>query len=835
MIDQHRNFEQVFPYFAFEDNLLIMSDGRVGIGYRVQGVEIERLSTGEYNKIGENVSQVLKSLEIGACVQMMGFYYYDQANLSMKDKNYYEQRFIHSFGERPIQRHEQYLFISFGEEKNKDYTLTNNWFGRGGRVFENTFKDISSYKRKIETIANHFISMVSIGDLSYQRLTEDEVMKVLCQYFNLDFTPDQYTIFKTFTPDKERLILGTDTVNIISMSGQPTNVNNDMDNGYNVSSPQLYALMNELEIPHVLSVTFKPLDTQKAYNKIEFEAKNIARLDFLMSEQHRAKSRDMFEFLNEITTNGNSLLNVSVQCLVWKPSGGMPPSGVPHKQIEDSIQKVMKAYREIGAESYLENLDTTNLFVSNAPCNSYQNFRWLLMDNMVAACYFTTTALLKSDKKGDLLCDRMGNPLLVDFYDTIRFENNNSLTIGVPGSGKSFTMGNLILQRFYRGERQIIIDVGGTYLSIFYAIPPDKCRYYEYDPEKPLRYNPFLVNYDEISGEFRLTEAKMEFLINLIATIWRGNSNLTNAERSILNKFLNQYFDEYNQQKQSTMPCICGFYDFLNTFQQENDGKDVYTKIEKSLNIDELLITLEPFAVGSYQAILNSDNNFDLEQPIASYPLICFDLAKIKANPTLYPVVGMLIIELSCDIIDKYPKVIKRIYIDEAWSMLDGLLGGFIEYMYRTVRKCEGTISIITQGISEIQNSSIGTVVKDLSSTVFILRHTDSNMIDKNVKFFGLNKHAEDLLKSLRKDAADKWREIFVKRADLINVYRVEVPSKIIPLLTSRAEERNKIREMAEGGKYFDYAINRFVEEWEAEYHPEWRFPTERRPKEHEI
>jgi len=231
--------------------------------------------------------------------------------------------------------------------------------------------------------------------------------------------------------------------------------------------------------------------------------------------------------------------------------------------------------------------------------------------------------------------------------------------------------------------------------------------------------------------------------------------------------------------------------------------------------MDELLITLEPFAVGSYQAILNSDSNTDVDRPIASFPLICFDLAKIKANPTLYPVVGMLIIELSCDIIDKYPKIIKRIYIDESWSMLDGLLGGFIEYMYRTVRKCEGTISIITQGISEIQNSAIGTVVKDLSSTVIVLRHTDSNMIDKIVKFFGLSIHSEDLLKSLRKDTKDKWREIFVKRADLIHVYRVEVPSKIIPLLTSRAEERNRIREMSEGGKYFDYSINRFVEEWE--------------------
>lgn len=808
MIQNDRNFEQVFPYFAFEDNLLLMSDGRVGIGYRVQGVEMERLSTGEFNKIGENVSQALKSLDIGACVQMIGFYYYEQSSPTVRDKNYYETRFIHSFGERPIQKHEQYLFISFGEIK--DFTLTNNWFGRGGKVTENTFKVVSIYKSKIESIANHFISMVGIGALTYRRLNETETMQVLCQYFNLDFTPNQSHIFKSFTPDKERLILGTDTVNIITLSGQPTNVNNDMDNGYNVSSTQLYALTNYLEIPHILNITFKPLDTQQTYNKIEFEAKNIARLDFLMSEQHRAKSRDMFEFLNEITTNGNSLLHVSVQCLVWKQ----------FNQTEEYVQKVMKAFREIGAESYLESLDTTNLFVSNAPCNSYQNFRWLLMDNHVAACYFNATTLLKTDKKGDLLCDRMGNPLLIDFYDTVRFENNNSLTIGVPGSGKSFTMGNFILQRFYRGERQIIIDVGGTYLSIFYAIPPNKCRYYEYDPEKPLKYNPFLVKHDELSGEYQLTEAKMEFLINLIATIWRGNASLSNAERSILNKFLNQYFEEYNTDKiggqysagrYSVLPCIRGFYEFLKNFQSENLGKDAYKKIEKNLNMDELLITLEPFAVGNYRDILNSD----IAENIAEYPLICFDLAKIKANPTLYPVVGMLIIELSCDIIDKYARVIKRIYIDEAWSMLDGLLGGFIEYMYRTVRKCEGTISIITQGISEIQNSAIGTVVKDLSSTIIVLRHTDSNMIDKIVKFFGLTNHAEDLLKSLRKDAADKWREIFVKRADLINVYRVEVPSKIIPLLTSRAEERNKIREMAEGGKYFDYAINRFVEEKE--------------------
>ena len=113
MFDHQRNFENVFPYFAFEDNLLVLTDGRVGIGYRVQGIEMERLSTGEFNKIGENVSQALKSLAVGACVQMLNFYYYEKSSPTVRDKNYYEQRFIHSFGERPIQRHEQYLLDIF--------------------------------------------------------------------------------------------------------------------------------------------------------------------------------------------------------------------------------------------------------------------------------------------------------------------------------------------------------------------------------------------------------------------------------------------------------------------------------------------------------------------------------------------------------------------------------------------------------------------------------------------------------------------------------------------------------------------------------------------------
>jgi conjugal transfer ATP-binding protein TraC len=191
--------------------------------------------------------------------------------------------------------------------------------------------------------------------------------------------------------------------------------------------------------------------------------------------------------------------------------------------------------------------------------------------------------------------------------------------------------------------------------------------------------------------------------------------------------------------------------------------------------------------------------------------LICFDLAKIKENPTLYPIVGMMISELATDILAKYPNDIRRIYIDEAWSMLSGL-GNFIENMYRTIRKIKGVIGIITQGINEIKKSGIGEIVKANSSTIIILNHEDSDVLKTLCEYMGLTEHQQDLAKSLRK--SDKWREIFVKQGEFAKVYRVEVPPYIAGLITSFPDDRNYIRNLAgENGENITLALNRWIEQ----------------------
>ena len=134
--------------------------------------------------------------------------------------------------------------------------------------------------------------------------------------------------------------------------------------------------------------------------------------------------------------------------------------------------KLKKTFKEllphfgkwVHSECFIESIDTANLFIANAPGNSDQNYRWLTMPGDNGAVYLNFITKYTSDLKGDLLTDRSGEPLLVNLFNE-DLENQNAVVVGPTGSGKSFTMARFIVQRFDRGEPQIVIDVGGTYLS----------------------------------------------------------------------------------------------------------------------------------------------------------------------------------------------------------------------------------------------------------------------------------------------------------------------------------------------------------------------------------
>ena len=223
--------------------------------------------------------------------------------------------------------------------------------------------------------------------------------------------------------------------------------------------------------------------------------------------------------------------------------------------------------------------------------------------------------------------------------------------------------------------------------------------------------------------------------------------------------------------------------------------REQYRKDVGYIQMDEFFLIVGEYAVGGrYEKVLNAKRDVDLSE----YPLICFDMLRVKADPLLYPVVAMLITELSLDLFRKFPDDIKYILMDEAWSMLSGTLSDFIENMYRTIRKTKGSIGIITQGITEIEASSIGIALIDNSATKIILRHENEAPRLRLQMPLGFTPQDMALIGSMRSSdqPGSSFREIFIKQGQTSTVFVFEASPQLNAILTSRATERNYLNRL---------------------------------------
>lgn len=795
-----RTFEDVLPIFSIEHNRLIFKDGRVSIGFSISPIEMEKLSGSEYDGINNAYFNALKSLPLKTTVQKVDCYYHVPFQSDRGEAQYFETKTINHFWERPILQHKSYLYITITDINILKTNAFNSLYAYGKAMVKNPFQGIDKRLLQVERCASEFINILLMGGIHANRLMDDDLQEVYRAYFNLEFAENQPSYSRTFGADSNFVCVGEKKANILSMVGQGAVVFNSVKNQYGVEAPCVYGLTLDLNYPHILTSTVLIEDTEQELKALDFEQKINRNLDFLMSQDNKIKMVEIEDFTEEVRTNNKNIVSFNLSLIVWSASD---------EQREMYIQQGIAGFRRMaGAECFVETIDTANLFIANAPGNGYQNYRWLVMAGDNACVYNNFITNYKTAKEGDLLCDRYRNPLLVNLFNT-DLNNQNSVTIGPSGSGKSFTIGNLIIQRFEKGHRQIIIDVGGTYLSAMTALSG---KYFEYDPENPLRFNPFLID-RKSDGHFNMTGDKVNFLTSLLSTIWKGSKGeISQAERSVFVKLIPLYFryfqeKSYEQTSWGKVPSLRGFYEFLKWYEKEQTEQTEYQKIAKSFDFDEFFIVLEPFVYGQYREVLNSEDYED----ISAYKLICFDMAKIKSNILLYPIVAMLITELALDQIRLFPRERKYLYMDEAWSMLSDSMGDFVETMYRTVRKNNGAMCIITQGIDEIINSTVGGAIIANAATQIILNHTDKTQVAKLSRHLGFTEHEIDKINSIRVGA--DFREIFVKQGDYAKVYTLEVSAALNAILTSKPSEREHLRYLQKKyGGNIQFAVNQYIE-----------------------
>lgn len=803
ILKRSRSIQEILPIERIEDNLLLLKDGRVAAGFSLELEEMEKKPEAGLRYESRVLQSLLNALPIGAVLQKIDIYYHEPFRIEKSKgnkKGYFEQKAINHFYNRLLLKHRSYIFISIGKDEQPRANPVNSLFAFGRSIGKNPFVGLEKRLEKITRLSSELMASISSLGLGIKRMGDGELDGLYKDYFSLSFGSGRRGYERSITRSKRSMTLGEKQVKLINLIGQGALADSVMLNG-GVASDFVFPLMQHLAIPHILSSSIRIENREKELKALDLDKKLNSSLDFLAGQDNDIKSVEIDEFTAGVRAKNEQLVSLNVSVILWSANPDL---------LESYVEQTLSGFRMLsGAKGWVETLDSSNLFFAAAPGNSFQGYRWLLMKAENALCYMSLSGNYKSDSQGIRLSDRFRNPLRVNLFNT-DLNNQNALVIGPSGSGKSFTIGSFIIQRHEKQHRQIIIDNGGTYKNAMTAL---EGKYFEYDPEHPLSFNPFLLPKDE-RGKEHLSGDKLTFLISLLATLWKGGGKLSQPERSILSLLIPKFYAEMGKGKQEQMLRkqkglrklkLADFYYWLEELVYERVGEEL-ERMEESFDFKQFLITLKPFVEGEYKEVLNAEIDMD----ISEYPLLAFDMAKVKSNLLLYPIIALLITELALDQIRAFPDQRKYIYMDEAWSMLSDSMGEFVENMYRTVRKNNGSMCIITQGITEITSSSVGAAIIANADTQIILNHSDKTRVQKLGDTLGFTGHELAKINSIR--ASKDYRELFIKQGEYGKVYLLEVSDHMMAVLSSKPKERNALTKLIAKKARVTHALDQFVE-----------------------
>ncbi|MEQ8880975.1 MAG: hypothetical protein RLQ12_15135, partial [Cyclobacteriaceae bacterium] len=369
---------------------------------------------------------------------------------------------------------------------------------------------------------------------------------------------------------------------------------------------------------------------------------------------------------------------------------------------------------------------------------------------------------------------------------------------GGSGTGKSFWVNGLVDEDLSKHTHVIILDVGHSYRDLCHF---NDGLYLDSADREKLTFNIFLVDRNE-SGHWIPSTDKKIFIHSVLLAIWQGSQEATMEVHSILKDMVDKFFEYVN--KQDIFPVFESFFDFIDIYEKQHFKKER----EKFFDFESMRTVFEIYANGEYKDLLNSRESMQLRDE----SFIVFDIESIESDKFIFPVVGLIIMELVMDKIRHLRGVKKRFIIDEGWKVLKGDLREFVEYLYRTFRKNEGSIMLATQDINDFDEVACADAMLSNSDTLILMRRATRKNYSDLQQRLSLTDHEIGLMKDMKKQDALGYREFFLKQGDHARIFRYEVSEKTQAVYSSKGQEKEEIR------KYFDKygnlktAINQFIE-----------------------
>ena len=258
-----------------------------------------------------------------------------------------------------------------------------------------------------------------------------------------------------------------------------------------------------------------------------------------------------------------------------------------------------------------------------------------------------------------------------------------------------------------------------------------------------------------------------------------------------------------------------GFYDYCDKFLPLYLNNKKHKITEKEFNLRTFLFVLKDFYKGGrYGTTLNES----ADNTLFDESLIVFEIDNVKDNPKLFPIVTLIIMDTFIQKMRLRRDRRKALIIEEAWKAIASkLMGGYILYLYKTVRKFWGEAVVVTQELDDIIGNA---VVKDSiinnSDTFILLDQTKfKDNFDKIASLLSLNKIEQNKIFTINnlnnKFGRSRFKEFYLKRGSKGEVYGNEVSLEQYLTYTTEKPEKSALEYYVKQYGNFDKALEVFT------------------------
>jgi len=285
-----------------------------------------------------------------------------------------------------------------------------------------------------------------------------------------------------------------------------------------------------------------------------------------------------------------------------------------------------------------------------------------------------------------------------------------------------------------------------------------------------------------------------------------NNTSLMKIKKEVMIEKIKTFIDKYGVKELS----FNSFYEFSLKFLP------YYAKTANvPFNVDEFSYVLKKFYKGGvFDTILNESADTSLFEE----QLIVFEIDNIKDNATLFPIVTLVIMDVFIQKMRLRKDRRKALVIEEAWKAIaNKLMGNYITFLYKTVRKFWGECIVVTQELNDIIGNP---VVKDS-----IINNSDSLILLDQTKFkdnfttiaelLSLNEVEQTKIFTINnldnKNGRSRFKEFYFKRGAVGEVYGNEVSIFQYLAYTTEKPEKNAVEIYMEHYGNFHDAVEYFV------------------------